>query len=125
MRSFNNDPLHATVVLRRKESFKGSGLSLHVYPDGMVVPSSKSKFPALQLGPATREEIGDENAHWLDPNYVSKWQADNEAKAAAGAKKGKGKGKSKTDFFNRSSSGKCSSSSSSKRHSKSEASDSG
>ncbi|KAK2591558.1 hypothetical protein QQS21_010751 [Conoideocrella luteorostrata] len=73
-----NDPFHASVAFRKKEDFKGSGFSLHVYPDGTVV-SSKSGFPSLQMPSATAEELG-ENAYWLDSDYVEQWKAQNEAK---------------------------------------------
>ncbi|TWU70377.1 hypothetical protein ED733_000131 [Metarhizium rileyi] len=75
-----NDPFHASVALRKKEDLKGSGFSLHVYPDGKVV-ASKSGFPSLQMLSATAEELGD-NAYWLDPEYVRQWTAQNEASSS-------------------------------------------
>lgn len=85
-----NDPWHASVTLRRKDDFKGSGLSLHVYPDGTVVPS-KPEFPVITLAPATRDEVGEENSCWLNPEYVADWQTSNQVNASAGSVKGKGK----------------------------------
>ncbi|KAI0805372.1 hypothetical protein GGR55DRAFT_681280 [Xylaria sp. FL0064] len=90
-----NDPFHASVVLRRDKNFKGTGLSVHIYPDGTVVPS-KSEFPILQTTPATIEEVGEENSDWLNPRFVMIWQSSNETfaarwsegKAKAGSSKG-------------------------------------
>jgi len=81
------------VALRRKEDFKGSGLSLHVYPDGTIVPS-KSEFPTIQVSPATEQEVGSENSQWLDPEFVASWQ---EANRSAGSSAEEGKGKSKAE----------------------------
>ncbi|KID95431.1 hypothetical protein MAJ_08594, partial [Metarhizium majus ARSEF 297] len=90
------DPWHASVALRRKEDFKGSGLSLHLYPDGKVVPS-KAEYPTIQLRPATREEVGEENSKWLDPQYVAEWQASSQEAPTPSEGKGKGKGKAKPE----------------------------
>ncbi|EFY87265.1 hypothetical protein MAC_06713 [Metarhizium acridum CQMa 102] len=75
-----NDPFHASVAFRKKKDFKGSGFSLHVYPDGTVI-ASKSGFPSLQMPSATAEELGD-NAYWLNPQYVQQWKAQNEASSS-------------------------------------------
>ncbi|KAL2753057.1 hypothetical protein ACRALDRAFT_1065993 [Sodiomyces alcalophilus JCM 7366] len=85
------DPFHASVALRRGEDFKGSGLSLHVYPDGRVVPS-KQDFPVIQTRPATAEELG-VDAQWLDEKFVSEWVASNRITATPNLSKGKGKDK--------------------------------
>jgi hypothetical protein len=85
-----NDPWHASVALRRKDDFKGSGLSLHVYPDGTVVPS-KPEFPVVHLRPATKEEVGNENSCWLDPQFVANWKASNEEHEGSADKKAKRK----------------------------------
>ncbi|KAI0106947.1 hypothetical protein GGR51DRAFT_516868 [Nemania sp. FL0031] len=42
------DPYHASVALRKRGDYKGSGLSLHIYPDGLVKPS-KAEFPTVQV----------------------------------------------------------------------------
>lgn len=49
--------MHASVALRRREDFKGSGLSLRVYPDGTVILSTE-EFPPAQATAATTEELG-------------------------------------------------------------------
>ncbi|KAK1763215.1 hypothetical protein QBC33DRAFT_247854 [Phialemonium atrogriseum] len=88
------DPWHASAAFRRKEDFKGSGVSLHVYPDGTVMPS-KAEFPRYQATAATVEEVGKDNAKWLSPEFVAAWQAADEADAASSDKKGNGKAKAK------------------------------
>ncbi|UNI23792.1 hypothetical protein JDV02_009590 [Purpureocillium takamizusanense] len=98
------DPWHASAAFRRKEDFKGSGVSLHVYPDGTVIPS-KTEFPWYQATAATAEDVGEENTHWLDPEFVAAWKAGDGTETALGDKKGKGKVKAES-----------SKSSSSKRH---------
>lgn len=64
------DLYHASAALRCNEDLKGSGLSLHVYPDGMVRPS-KSNFPTLQVTPATKEQLG-HDSHWLDIEFLER-----------------------------------------------------
>jgi len=97
------DPLHASAQFRRGDDFKGSGLSLHLYPDGRVVPS-RAEYPEFRGTPATVEDLGKENARWLDPDYISAWQTEeaseetnNNAGKAEDTGKGKGKGKAKSD----------------------------
>ncbi|KAG6182379.1 hypothetical protein E4U36_003387 [Claviceps purpurea] len=58
------DRYHATVVLRKDETCKGTGMSLHVYLDGTVKPSRK-KYNIFQAGAASAEEMGN-NAHLLE-----------------------------------------------------------
>ncbi|KAF5599294.1 kinase domain-containing protein [Fusarium pseudoanthophilum] len=89
-----NDPLHASVALRKKENLKGSGLSLHIYPNGTVVPS-KEEFPVATMTAATAEELGAEHAQWLDPDFVAQWQAENDAKLREkpSGRKGESEGK--------------------------------
>ncbi|KAM3503439.1 hypothetical protein MY11210_008723 [Beauveria gryllotalpidicola] len=92
-----NDPWHASVVFRRKDDFKGSGVSHHLYPNGTVVPS-KSEFPAWDgATPAAPEDVGADNAHWLDPEYVGSWLAADKTEMETSKKKDKGKGKAKSD----------------------------
>ncbi|OIW34211.1 hypothetical protein CONLIGDRAFT_611478 [Coniochaeta ligniaria NRRL 30616] len=93
-----NDPWHASVTLRKKDDFKGSGLSLHVYPDGTVRPS-KAEFPVIKVTPATKEELGEHDARWLDPEFERAWQESNKANDGfdtAGSSKGKGKAKAQS-----------------------------
>lgn len=87
------DPWHAAAAFRKKEDFKGSGVSLHMYPDGTVVPS-KSEFPVYQATAATAAEVGQENAHWLDPEFIAAWQRTDDDAGPAGDKKGKSKAES-------------------------------
>ena len=87
-----NDPFHASVAFRR-EDFKGSGVTLHIYPDGTVVPSKKG-FPTFKGEGATADEQGENDARWLDVQYIADWQASNEATYSSGDKRDKGKAKS-------------------------------
>ncbi|CAG9983375.1 unnamed protein product [Clonostachys byssicola] len=47
----------------------------------------------MKVTPATKEEIGEENACWLDPKFVADWRASNKARASSGDTQGKGKTK--------------------------------
>ncbi|KAM5375799.1 hypothetical protein ACJZ2D_005855 [Fusarium nematophilum] len=87
-----NDTLHTSVALRKRENLKESGLPLHVYPDGTVIPS-KEEFPTAITTAATAEELGEEHAQWLDPDFIAQWQAENDAKENSSDRKGKGKSK--------------------------------
>ena len=91
------DPQYTSVVFRRKENFKGSSLSLHIYLDRTVKPL-KANFPTLIVTLAIAKEVGIENAHQLNPDFVATQQAETETVAisALSEQKGKGKGKAKS-----------------------------
>lgn len=58
-----------------------------------MVPS-ESEFPVYQATAATVAEVGQENAHWLDPEFVASWQSEEGVAGPAGNKKGKEKAES-------------------------------
>jgi hypothetical protein len=60
-----------------------------------VIPS-KSEFPEYQVTAATVEEVGEENAQWLRPDFVAVWQAADETDGVSSQQKGKGKAKSES-----------------------------
>ncbi|KAG6181739.1 hypothetical protein E4U23_003730 [Claviceps purpurea] len=39
-----DDPYHVSVVLRKVSAGKGTGVTLHVYPDGTMEPSRKKNI---------------------------------------------------------------------------------
>ncbi|KAG6096597.1 hypothetical protein E4U30_001403 [Claviceps sp. LM220 group G6] len=53
------DPYHATARLTKDGSSKGSGMTVHIYPDGQVSQSRKDKEPFVAKA-ATIEEMGHE-----------------------------------------------------------------
>lgn len=84
------DPWHAAAAFRKREDLKGSGISFHVYPDGTVAPK-KFGFPAYRATAATTTEVGQENARWLDTEYVTAWKTKDETSATIDSNDGKEK----------------------------------
>jgi hypothetical protein len=85
------------VAFRQKDDFKGSRVSWHIHPDGTIMPF-KIEFPIVKVTAATKEEVGEHNARWLDPQFVADWQASNQASDGlelSGSTKGKGKAKAR------------------------------
>ncbi|KAG6235067.1 hypothetical protein E4U48_005712 [Claviceps purpurea] len=54
-----DDSYHATVVLRKDATCRGTGMSLHVYPDGTIKPS-RERYSEFKANAASAEELGEE-----------------------------------------------------------------
>ncbi|KAG6203322.1 hypothetical protein E4U35_004456 [Claviceps purpurea] len=76
-----NEILHASAALRREDNFKGTGFSLHFYPNGLVT-ASKSGLQDVMVSAATVGELGPDSK-WNDLNYVAEWIANNEVERLA------------------------------------------
>ena len=77
MREFRGDPYetpktgdtyYASIALRKYENIKGSGVLLHMYPDGTII-ASKLTFPDLKGNPATVDKLS-KDYKLLYPRYV-------------------------------------------------------
>ncbi|KAG5958521.1 hypothetical protein E4U57_001279 [Claviceps arundinis] len=56
-----NDSYHASVVLRKEFPGRGTGVTLHVFPNGNIQPS-RQKYSGFQATAATAEELSKSNA---------------------------------------------------------------
>ncbi|KAG6076885.1 hypothetical protein E4U15_004919 [Claviceps sp. LM218 group G6] len=62
--SKTNEPYHATVVLRKDKTCRGTGMSVHVFLDGTIKPSRK-RYNVFTARAASVDEMG-KNAHLLN-----------------------------------------------------------
>ncbi|KAG5958520.1 hypothetical protein E4U57_001278 [Claviceps arundinis] len=52
-----NDSYHASVVLRKESAGRGTGVTLHIFPNGNIQPS-RQKYSGFRATAATPEELG-------------------------------------------------------------------
>ncbi|KAL1853635.1 hypothetical protein VTK73DRAFT_8915 [Phialemonium thermophilum] len=87
------DPYHASVALRKRDDYKGSGLSLHIYPNGLVKPS-KAEFPTIQITlPAEEDQPGSSSKGKQNEQAQAGSSHQSSSKHHKSSEKGKGKGK--------------------------------
>ncbi|KAG6076884.1 hypothetical protein E4U30_007585 [Claviceps sp. LM220 group G6] len=64
-----NDTLHVSAVLKKTEDRKSSGVTVHLYPNGKVVPGSR-KLSEITVKGAVIENVAEDADKFLEKSKV-------------------------------------------------------
>ncbi|KAG5991458.1 hypothetical protein E4U52_003606 [Claviceps spartinae] len=64
-----NDTLHVSAVLKKTEDRKSSGVTVHLYPNGKVVPESR-KLSEITVKGAVIENVAEDADKFLEKSKV-------------------------------------------------------